>query len=166
MIEIIINVINHTLELSVVSRNPSRMFSNMTAVPHIFQDIWHIPGYQAYSRKSGILQEMIWHIPGYLTYSTTSGIFQEICHPPGNLSSSRKSGIFKEIKHLPVNMSSSRKSGLFQDIKHIPGNQAFSRKSGNAVMNFLQMCFECPGPSEQFATIWTYVPLFFVYSVI
>ena len=91
--------------MSVVSRNPSRMFSNMTAAPHIFQDIWHIPGHQAYSRKSVILQE--------------------ICHLSENLAYSRKSSIY-----LPVNMPSSRKSGIFQDIKHIPGNQIYSRKLG------------------------------------
>ena len=129
MIEIIINVINHTLKLSVVSRNPSRMISNMTTASHIFQDIWHIPGYQACSRKSGILQEMIWHIPKYLTFSTTSGIFQKICHPPGNLLSSKKSGIFQEIRHLSVNMQSSSKYAIFQEIRHIPGNHASSRIS-------------------------------------
>ena len=147
--EIIRNVINHTLELSVVSRNPSRMFSNMTAALHIFQDIWHIPRYQAHSRKSGILQEMIWHIPGYLTYSTTSGIFQEICHPPGNLLSSKKSGIFQEIKDLPVNMPSSRKSWVFQEIRHIPGNQASSRISRifQEIRNF---------PGNQGMRSWTF----------
>ena len=106
------------------------------------------------------------YIPGYLAYSRTSGIFQKICHPPGNQAYSRKYAIFQEIRHIPGNKAYSRKSGIFQDIKNIPGNQEFSRKSGNAVMNFLQMCFECPGPSEQFSTIWTYMPLFFVYSVI